>query len=150
MKVNLLTNDPKGVRPGWVNIDASGGPGAILGSVVDLGHSVDLGEAEEIYSSDVLDKLPLEQGKAALQNWLACLRFGGTLTVAVLDLREACRLVLDGALTPEGANQTIFSRRSAWPVAYLAQQITERGGRVVSKSLEGMRAVVVAERVDPR
>ena len=50
---------------------------------------------DTIYTSHALEHLPIRQANAALKNWFQVLEKGGTLYMAIPDLEEIMRIMLD-------------------------------------------------------
>jgi predicted SAM-dependent methyltransferase len=83
------------ILPGFVNIDGYHQHPEI--------HKADIGEPLEwgpnsalgIYSSHSLEHLTIRGARKALHFWIQTLAPGGTLYLAVPDLEEICRIMID-------------------------------------------------------
>ena len=56
---------------------------------------------DTIYSSHSLEHLPIRQAKLALKNWYSVLKPGGCLYLAIPDLEEIMRIMLDPNVSDE-------------------------------------------------
>jgi hypothetical protein len=157
MKVNLLLNAPADVRSGYLNIDPLAppqDPTRVQGRLDDLTHSVDAAECEELVAHDVLDRFGPDQVDGVLEHWLSRLRRGGRITVSAVDAREVARALLNGTLALADANALLHGeqrndwelRRVSLTLAQLAEALSSRGFKVLTKRVVNYRAVVTAER----
>jgi hypothetical protein len=157
LKINLLLNDPGGVRSGHLNVDPyspEDDPLRTRGSPFDLAPFADKGEVAELVALDVLGILPKPQVKAALDHWVGLLAFGGTITLTMTDIEEVARLVYLGKVSSEQAEGLIHGGADEWKVRRsfttaekLAANLQARGLRILKRQVvDNCQALVVARR----
>lgn len=157
MKLNLLLNDPGGVRSGHLNVDPYVGPDDPLrtrGSPFNLTDLADKGEVTDLVALDILGFLPKPEVVRVLDHWVGLLAYGGTLTVTMLDIDEVARLLYLGKLSSEQAEQLVHGGGDEWKVRRsfttaekLAANLAARGLRVLKKRVgENCQSLVVAQR----
>lgn len=157
MKVNLLLDNPAGVRNGYINIDPfapDNDRDRVKGDVSTISHSIDDGEASEILAYDILDFFAANMADEILAHWLSKLAHGGTLTVAVIDLLEVARGVTSHIVSIEQAQDLLHGlqekkwdlKKSSYTLQQLVSTISSRGYKVLSKRVENYRAIVTCQR----
>lgn len=119
MKLNILING----KPlnGYLNVDVLAQPNdqtKINADISNLDAVVDHNECAEVLAIGVLDFVPLPLRSKVLNNWLAKVSHGGTITLSGIDLNEFSRLVHNGQLNDVvQINQTLFGLcRTAWEI----------------------------------
>lgn len=153
MKLNILMDDPGGVRSGYVNVDPFVQEGDRSRSWADprnLSAVADPGECEEVVALGVLDCYPADAVDGVLDHWLSLLAHGGRLTVSVTDLREVARGFLAGAIGLDEANSLLHGgavkKASALDLLSLAEVLENKGYKILHKRVVNRRAVVTCER----
>lgn len=157
MRLNLLLDDPGGVRPGYVNVDLlapAGDPHRTQCDPTNLEPVCDAGGCEELVALDILDYVPLAQANAVLDHWVSRLAHGGTMSVSVVDLLEVSRAFADRRLTVEEANLLLHGeqkkqwqfRQSNYTLGQLADALQAKGLMLVLQRHDDFRAVVTARR----
>jgi hypothetical protein len=146
MRVNILLDNPAGIRKGFLNIDpfASTTDERITDDFKAL-NEVDDGEAEEIIAIDIIDYLKTQDAHNAVANWVKKLQHGGILTLAFMDLYFICKAVNNRLLNLEEANIFLHGtqdkpwrlRKSTFTLDY------------ISKLLEGNGLKILLKRIDP-
>lgn len=163
MKVNIISYAAD-ARPGYLNImnhdraeEDVVPPGAEvygLDDVSNLSSLVSLGEADEIVAINVLEYLIHSEVDAALNNWCDVLSIGGKITIASIDVCEIAFALNEAKITETDANLLLHGhQREPWEhkhanysIQTLSSALEGRGLRVVRKSLNGLWAIVTAER----
>lgn len=89
------------ILPGFVNIDGYYEDPRVFKA--DIGNKLPFwdGTVKGIYSSHSLEHLPIRKAQLALKNWAKLLMPGGTLYLAVPDLEEICRIMIDPSVSDE-------------------------------------------------
>lgn len=154
VRLNLLLNNPGGVRSGYLNVDPYSQGWAAAADPGDLGGLCDANEAAELVALEVLDFYPAHLADAALDHWLSRLAHGGEVTLSTVDLREVCRGFLGGYLSHDDANNLLHGipthdagvKRSSYTLGQLVEVLENKGMVVVRKRLQNYRAVVTARR----
>ena len=121
MRVNILLDDPKGVRADWFNADPFAPDDdphgrtrcspAPHGDDPGLARFVGAAEALEVSAREVLDAWDLSSVPAVLSHWAGRLRRGGLLFVSFHDARSVARRLLADEMSLEEANGVLHGRR---------------------------------------
>ncbi len=102
MKINISLDDPENVVPGFITVDPYAGPddpyGRVCGDITNLSPLLDRGECEAIRAIGILDIFPASLGDVVLNHWISLLAHGGKLLLAIADVREASRRLLNGEI----------------------------------------------------
>lgn len=157
MKVNLLIDDPSGVRPGYVNVDPlapSGDPHRVQCDPTDVDRVCVAGECEELLALGVLDYVPLADAGRVLDHWVSRLAHGGEIALSAVDLLEVSRAVCNRVLSVGDANLLLHGgqrkqwefRKSSYTLGQLAGLLEARGMELVKQRHSEFKAVVVARR----
>lgn len=152
MKINLLINNPKGCRQGYLNIDplAPMGAEAVKGDPTKLDDFVCENEATEILALEILDKFSPDKVDNILDHWLSRLAHKGRLTISVVDLYEIARGVVCESINVEIANNLLYGtnvkNNSAFTLDQLSMVLENKGYKVIKKFIENNRAYVTVER----
>jgi len=87
----------------WINIDKYYEDPRVIKEDI---YNLDCKEVDGIYSSHSLEHLPIRHARLALKNWYKILKKGGVLYLAIPDLEETMRKILDSTIT--------FTHRYFW------------------------------------
>ena len=158
MKINLLLNNPKDIRSGYINVD----PFAILddpfgrqnGEPNNLDFLVDNNEATEIIAHDILDRYTNQEVNEILDHWLTKLAHGGELVISMVDIREVSRAVISNSLPLDEVNRLLYGdqdhkvnfKKISLTLEYLTKLLESKGMQVLKKRISNFRAVVAARR----
>jgi hypothetical protein len=157
-RLNLLLDNPAGVRPGYLNLDPLAPDDDPAGRVKcdpgNLDPVVDAGEAAELVAHDLLDRVPLAQANTLLDHWLSKLAHGGTITVSCVDLLEVAKSLQNRLITVEEASTLLHGeqgknwqfRQANYTLAQIADTLRGKGLKVQQKRINEFRAIVVAQR----
>lgn len=157
MKLNLLLNNPGGVRSGYTNVDPiapENSLDSVRCDVTNLDTVCDAGEASELVAHDILDYIPRAQVPKVLNHWLSRLAHGGTFVLSCVDLLEVSRALVAYRLPLEEANKLLHGeqrepwefRKDSYSLAQLVGFLKDRGLTIQKKRVENFRAIVVATR----
>lgn len=116
--------------------------------------NVDNGEAEEILALDVIEYIPRMMFDSIIQHWTSKLAHKGKLIVNFVDLYTVCRLFFIGQLEMQNVNFLLHGASlNGWDdkkvnmtVPQICKTLEGNGLKVISKKLDGMNALVIAER----
>lgn len=157
-KVNLLLDNPGGVRNGYLNIDPHAPErspdGRIRAKIEDLSHTLDFNECEELVAHDILDYFGMEEADQVLNHWLSRLAHQGTLSLSVVDLREVARDLLANALDIADINELLYGRQTqpwqlkkcVFTLPILVNMLQSRGYKILTKKSSDYRAIVTVQR----
>ena len=155
-KVNLLLNNHDGIRNGYLNLDpfASGQDDRVAADIFNLSTVVETGEVGELVSLNVLDYVPTAGVDGVIFHWASLLAHGGTLSISVLDIRSACRSLLDDSIDIGIFNSMVHGkqehpwqiRKNSLSLNVLADLVRAKGLSLISKRIEGHNAIVIARR----
>jgi len=87
VKIRLSIGEPAMRLPGYIEIDPTTSPNVNLG---DLSAFAEVGEAEEILASDILDFYPQEHRFALISHWRSRLGRGGVLSIGTIESVDVC------------------------------------------------------------
>lgn len=150
VRVNLLCNDPGGVRSGCINIDPAAdlSDARLKGDLHDLSPFVDDGEASEIVACDVIDRYERGSVPAVLAKWAAKLKKGeGELFFSFLDVYAFSRSLLSGEQTGESADALCHGGRACVLFREEVEGLCEQAGlEIVERSLARFRVFLRARR----
>lgn len=158
MKVNLLLDNPGGVRSGYLNIDPAAPPddphGRSACPIDRLEQLLDAGEVTELVAHDILDVFPSSRVGPVLEGWMSRLAHGGRLHLSVVDVREVCRGYLSGGITLGDVQELLHGqqtspykvRLSAHHAGVVRDFFDKRGWTIVRAAIENWRAVVTVAR----
>lgn len=146
MKLNLLLNNPGGVRSGYLNLEGE--------AVTNLDDVADANEVTEIIALDVLCYFPNHLADQVLNHWLGKLAHGATITLGQPDIREIARAVLNRTIDLNVANELLYGsqqapggeRRNVLTMDQLVAVLESKGLKVLRKRIQDHRCVVVAQR----
>jgi hypothetical protein len=157
MKIQLLLDNPGDVRSGFLNLDpfADDSDCRVKGDVSNLDEFVDDAEASEIVAFDILDYFTAKDVNIVLGNWVAKLAKGGKLTIAVVDLREVARGILDGKLNLDDANELLHGKQEkqwqfkkcSFTLSQLVEVFVKLGYKILSKRVQNYRLVIMTQRI---
>jgi hypothetical protein len=157
VKLNLLVNNPGGVRSGYVNVDPvapEGNSDRIACPLEKLDATCDAAEAEELVALDILDLFPAKVADAVLDHWLSRLAHGGKITLSVVDMMEVARGFTARSLSIEDANLLLHGnqsqpwefRKATYYLPMVVNTLTSKGYKILTKKISNYRAVITAER----
>jgi hypothetical protein len=159
LKLNLLVDDPAGVKPGYLNLDPFApepcSDGRVRGALHQLHEHADGGEAAEVLALGVLEFFPAEAADKVLRHWVSKLAHGGTITLSCWDARELCRGYLAGTLSHDQFNGALHGAPSEQPpktrlccltAQGLSAALEGLGLRVLTRRLSGYQAILTARR----
>lgn len=158
MRINLLIDNPKDVRSGYVNIDplapANDPAGRVNGVLHDLSHTVDDGEAVEIIANEILEYHPGGVLDDVINNWLKKLAHGGTITLSTIDVREVARNIWLGTIDLDEANTLLYGeqktqwqfKKCALSLSDIVGAVEEKGFKILQKRVSALRATVTIQR----
>lgn len=155
MKLNLLLNNPAGVRSGYLNLDpfADGKDVRVQCDITDISSQVEENEAVEIIAIDVLNKYPAIQVPGVLEHWLSRLAHKGKFVLSVPDLIEVGRAIRNDLITIEEANAILYGyqehqadvNRSVFTMKQVVDCVSP-GYKILSKRIHDYNCVVTFER----
>lgn len=157
MRINLLIDNPKDVRNGYLNIDpfATGADSRLQANLSDLDRIVCNGEALEIVASDILGYFPAQQVDEVMAHWIGKLAHGGTIAITEIDLKEIGKKYLANVLSLNEANDLIHGlqtqpwqlRKSSFTLQVLVEVMQNLGLKILTKRIQNNRATIVAQRM---
>ena len=151
MKVNLLINNPAGIRPDCMNIDptANGSDSRVQDDLYKLS-TVDDAECEELIAMDIVDYLEPKGLDELITGWVKKLKHNGILTIGFMDMYQMCKVILGRLVELEQANYMLHGtgvvRRSTMSMNFVAALLTEKGLKVLSKRIVSCKAIIKAVR----
>lgn len=161
MKVNLLLNNPAGLRNGYTNIDAfaSKDDSRILGNITnftdEVGNEIVCdGEAEEIVANEILEYFSYGEIEYTLNIWIKKLSLEGILTISAIDFEEVARAITFGNLHNavqlnellHGKPEDKLVKRAILCVSILRELLEKRGLHILKVLNENFRCIIVAQK----
>lgn len=158
VKVNLLVDNPAGVRPGYLNLDPlapdQDPTGRVKCDLEKLDQLVDPAEVSEFVAHGILDFFPLHRANGVLDHWLSRLAHEGTITLSCVDLLEVTKSLQNRLITIETANILLHGeqdrpwkfRQANYTLNQIAGTLAGKGLRVQQKRINEFKAIVVAQR----
>lgn len=155
MKINLLVNNPEGVRSGFVNLDPlaqQDDPARIPCELSDLTMFVDDGEVTELLAVDVIDYIPAQQKEVVLSHWLKKVAFDGTITIGGLDIYQVAHAIENRQINLVEANRMLYGesvqRNGLVNCGQMASLLATAGYEILQKKIFGYNYLVTAKRVN--
>lgn len=154
-RVNLLLDNPAGIRNDWLNIDPFGNDKKrVVGDPFNLTSLVDVGELEELAAHDILGFAPGAQVDQVLNHWLSLLKPQGLLTFSVVDVRAVARSFLNGQLDIDAVDSLLYGaqrapwelRKSALTLDVLVQVLEQKPSKILKKRVENHFAIITCMR----
>ncbi len=153
MKLNLLFDNPAGLRNGYINLDPLGGD-TYRGDIQNLDSVADDGECNDILAINVLDYFNPEASQRLLQHWTKKLSHSGTLTIAIVDIYRLAKAVISRNVNLQEANLILHGkqekgwqiRRATLSMGHLTDYLHSCGLKILSKRFDGYNAIVKARR----
>lgn len=160
MKVNLLIDNPRDVRNGYLNIDPYASDteqDRLRGDLSNISHSVDDAEASEIVAVGVLSYYPGSLVNDIVSGWVKKLAVGGTITISAVDHNQVAHRLHGQHITAEQANELLHGRqekdwdiiKSSFPIQRLIDVLKAQGLQIVQKRFRDCEAIVTARRPTP-
>lgn len=108
MKINLGANN--NVIEGYLNIDIDPNDSRIVkGDMLNLDSlNIKNGEVEEIQATHVLEYIPFQYLKLALETWFNKLKSGGTLILTTWDMQMLSRQIAFNQMSIDSINEVLF------------------------------------------
>lgn len=157
MKVNLLLDNPGGVRSGYLNIDPYAEPDdprRQRASPAALDEVVCDAECSEFVAINVLDYYPIYDVNTVFDHWVKKLAHGGSLIVSVVDTEEVARLWVADCISPQDAAELLYGkqkriwevRKSPHTLASVAEMFRSRGLQIVEQRVRNAIVLVKGTR----
>lgn len=106
MKLNL--GCAMDIKDGYVNIDVFDHPRVTMADVRDLSFIAD-SAVDEIYAKDVLEHMPLSDGKLAIKEWSRVMRSGAKIFLQTINLDKQVEAYSLGVWSAEDFNHMLFA-----------------------------------------
>lgn len=156
MKLNLGCGTD--LRNGFVNIDnvpnVASTADALYrsGDVSNLDWACDNCVASEIVATHVLETVPVDQMKDAVENWATKLERDGTLKIAIVDLYTVAQLFVADKISVPNLLDHLFGAKnrkklSALDSTTLCSMITSSGLDIQTKRFDGISFYVEAKKL---
>ena len=137
MKVHVVTKNEEHIG-GYERVEVANGK-------LELERFSD-NECMHILASDALDELSYENVKKFLASARQKLRMEGSVVVGGVDMRLLARHIINGSISTEDANQTLFNKKSCSDVSLVSDMLAELGLIIMSTRISGIHYEIEASR----
>jgi hypothetical protein len=158
MKVNILFDNPKEIRSGYLNIDpfcSENDNKLVRRDDIKNLTCVDDAECEEIQAIDVLDYFSGQDTLKMLESWVKKLSHNSLFVIQFTDMYLLNKAILSRNLTLEEANELMhgkqtkgwLTRRSTLSAEYMSRLLEKLGLKITLKRINGIKVIIKARRV---
>lgn len=158
MKLNLLFDNPQGVRGGYINLDPlcqdESTSNFFRREDIKTLDCIDDAECEEIMAIDVIDYFKAEDAKELVGIWAKKLKHGGLIVLGFIDVYQLTKTILGRSIDINKTNELMHGKqdkgwktiRSSLSMEYVTNLLEGHGFHILSKRFNGYNAIVKARR----
>ena len=159
MKANLLLNNKKSKRSGYLNIDPFcevSDTQYIRGDVSNLDALVDDGSLLELLAHNILEYFPHVMHTHILLNWLKKVGLNGYISIVTTDFEMVCNALTSNQISPNQAQILLWGeQKEQWELKKgcvsffgIVDFLESRGFKITKKRFgDDFKAIVVAQRI---